>query len=130
MRLRVSTHHHCSRHAATTGFLLLCDFVNPALTCAVCLSAVWVTWAGGNQLRFINDFRDDIANFGNPARQSRRPNCEPFEVWAKGRPHILIMASRPLRQYEELLVDYGDACEVTHVEHARCGTVAGCPCVD
>ena len=62
----------------------------------------------GNELRFINDYRDDLENFAEIERQRRRSNVEAMEVWRNGRPHIILVTRTAVAAMEELLVDYGD----------------------
>ena len=62
-------------------------------------------------LRFrlqVNDYRDNLEHYDREEKQSRRPNVEAMEVWRHGRPHILLVTTRPVGKFEELLVDYGN----------------------
>ena len=65
-------------------------------------------FSSGNELRYVNDYRDDLDHYGDKSKQSRSANVEAMEVWLHGRPHILMVTTQPLAIYEELLVDYGD----------------------
>ena len=65
-------------------------------------------FSSGNELRYVNDYRDDLAHYDDKTKQSRSSNVEAMEVWRYGRPHILMVTSQPLEIFQEFLVDYGD----------------------
>mmetsp|Transcript_11252 Transcript_11252/g.38413 ORF Transcript_11252/g.38413 Transcript_11252/m.38413 type:complete len:170 (-) Transcript_11252:1674-2183(-) len=69
---------------------------------AVYKSATWTPFIdasrAGNETRFINDFRGVAGS----------PNCKFSQSHVGGRPAILVVITRQVKEEEELLVDYGD----------------------
>jgi hypothetical protein len=62
-----------------------------------------------NELAMCNDFRTNIRRYDDDSSQERAPNAEMIEVTLPGNtvPCVVIATTQPLRDHEEILLDYG-----------------------
>jgi hypothetical protein len=51
-------------------------------------------YSSGNELRFINDYRDNLEHFEDSAKQAQQANVQAFEVTWQGAPHIMLATTR------------------------------------
>jgi hypothetical protein len=65
---------------------------------------------GGNELRFVNDYRTDIKNYDDPSRQQRGPNAQVCEVWIEGEPmpRACFITTKAIALGKEITIDYSN----------------------
>jgi len=62
---------------------------------------------GGNETSLINDYRVNISVLDDKRNDIKRCNCK-FEVnLVNGVPKVLVLLTRPVKELEEVLIDYG-----------------------
>ena len=66
---------------------------------------------GGNELRYVNDYRTDVKNYDDPSRQLRGgPNAKVCEVWLEGEPtpRACFITIKAIGAGDEITIDYSN----------------------
>ena len=74
---------------------------------------------GGNELRYVNDYRTDVKNYDDPSKQQRGgPNAKVCEVWLEGEPtpRACFITIKSIGAGEEITIDYSNGFWETELE--------------